>query len=200
MIIDEIRRMLVDITGRADLADVAPDSPLLHDPVGLDSLGGMRLLRAVKDVFGVDVAAEDLNLDSLASVDSLVRYIADNRGDRADEAGDRLHAPTALYVVDGQRVDGLAPGLPTVETAAREAVGAGEGTVISSSNVVFDNGAVTLVMILAESHLSIHTWPETGRVAIDLFCCGSMNGRATIDLLAESLNLSDVSIRKIDRG
>ena len=35
-----------------------------------------------------------------------------------------------------------------------------------------ENAGITGVAILAESHISIHTWPETGYVAIDVFMCG----------------------------
>ena len=45
------------------------------------------------------------------------------------------------------------------------------------SHVIFPNGAITLVLILAESHLSIHTWPEESLIAIDLFSCGAIDGQ-----------------------
>ena len=41
--------------------------------------------------------------------------------------------------------------------------------------MIFPNGAVTLVLILAESHLAIHTWPEENLVAVDLFTCGAID-------------------------
>jgi acyl carrier protein len=43
--------------------------------VGLDSLTGTLLLRQVRHTFGVDVAAEDLNLDSLATLGTLVTFV-----------------------------------------------------------------------------------------------------------------------------
>ena len=43
--------------------------------MGLDSLAGTLLLRQVRDRFGVDVAAEDLNLDALATVATLTAFI-----------------------------------------------------------------------------------------------------------------------------
>ena len=46
---------------------------------------------------------------------------------------------------------------------------------------MFPNGAITLVLILAESHLSIHTWPEENLIAVDLFSCGAIDGRAVLD-------------------
>ena len=64
----------------------------------------------------------------------------------------------------------------------------------------FPNGAVTLVLILAESHLSIHTWPEENLIAIDLFSCGAIDGTAVIDELVRSLRLEAVSVQQLRRG
>ncbi len=58
---------------------------------------------------------------------------------------------------------------------------------LDTSHVVFPNGAITLVLILAESHLSIHTWPEENLIAIDLFSCGAIDGQAVLDQLTGAL-------------
>jgi S-adenosylmethionine decarboxylase len=72
--------------------------------------------------------------------------------------------------------------------------------VLDTSHVIFPNGAITLVLILAESHLSIHTWPEENLIAIDLFSCGGIDGDAVISGLTRSLMLEEVSVRKLARG
>ncbi len=71
---------------------------------------------------------------------------------------------------------------------------------LDSSDVVFPNGAITLVLILAESHLSVHTWPEECLVAIDLFSCGAIDGEAVIDALVTDLGLNSVTISRLPRG
>ncbi len=72
-----IRTILADLTGD-DVPLTAPaDTPLLRAGLGLDSLGGALLLARVRVMFGVDVADEDLNLDSLASVGTLASFVAD---------------------------------------------------------------------------------------------------------------------------
>ena len=78
--------------------------------------------------------------------------------------------PKRLYAVDAR----LTPSSPVTDAAeltslATAAVEAGRGHVLDASHVIFPNGAITLVLILAESHLSIHTWPEESLIAIDLF-------------------------------
>ena len=90
--------------------------------------------------------------------------------------------------------------LPQLTSAATRAVAAGQGHVLHASHVVFPNGAITLVLILAESHLSIHTWPEENLVAIDLFSCGAIDGRAVLDGLVGALSLTEVTTREVRRG
>jgi acyl carrier protein len=72
---DQLRQILVEVTGRADLTGIPAQTPLFGPGVGLDSLAGTLLLREVRNRFGVDVAAEDLNLDALASLATLATFI-----------------------------------------------------------------------------------------------------------------------------
>ena len=73
---DELRAVLADVTGRGELLGISVDTPLFGAGVGLDSLAGTLLLRQVQRRYGVDVAAEDLNLDSLATLGTLADFIA----------------------------------------------------------------------------------------------------------------------------
>ena len=93
-------------------------------------------------------------------------------------------------VADVERLTGIAV----------DAVAAGGGHVLDTSHVIFPNGAITLVLILAESHLSIHTWPEENLIAVDLFSCGAIDGQRVIDELASGLLLSSVTVTQLDRG
>src|SRR5215831_10828472 len=109
--------------------------------------------------------------------------------------------PKLLYAVDAR----LTPSSPVTDAAeltslAAAAVAAGRGHVLDASHVTFPNGAITLVLILAESHLSVHTWPEENLVAIDLFSCGAIDGAAVIGHLASELRLGSVSVRELRRG
>lgn len=109
-------------------------------------------------------------------------------------------SPKRLYAIDAlctpqspvQDPDQLA-------ALGADAVNAGGGHVLGKSHVVFPNGAITLVLILAESHLSIHTWPEENLIAIDLFSCGSIDGRRVISELTAGLRLTAVSRAELDR-
>jgi acyl carrier protein len=80
IIADQLRQVLATATGRPELAALTLDTPLFGDGVGLDSLTGTLLLRQVRQRFGVDVAAEDLNLDALATLGTLVTFVDERAG------------------------------------------------------------------------------------------------------------------------
>jgi acyl carrier protein len=72
----QLRQILAELTGDDRPLHSDPGTPLLRDGIGLDSLGGTVLLTEVRRRFGVDVADEDLNLDSLATLGTLAGFIA----------------------------------------------------------------------------------------------------------------------------
>jgi S-adenosylmethionine decarboxylase len=109
--------------------------------------------------------------------------------------------PKVLRAVDARSAPGSAVhDLAALTEAAIAAVRAGSGHVLTSAHHVFPNGAITLVLILAESHLSVHTWPEDEVVAIDLFSCGGIDGEVVIKHLAAELGLTGVTTRLVERG
>jgi len=62
-------------------------------------------------------------------------------------------------------------------------------------------GGVSGVVIIAESHFSIHTWPEYGYAAIDIFTCGnSLHPERAVELLVRELQSRDHSILELNRG
>jgi S-adenosylmethionine decarboxylase len=106
-----------------------------------------------------------------------------------------------LYAVDAV----CTPASPVTDVAeltglAMTAVRAGSGHVLDTSHVIFPNGAITLVLILAESHLSIHTWPEERLIAIDLFSCGAIDGERVLGQLTQALRLEKITINEVERG
>ncbi len=77
---DRLRLMLAEVTGRPEFASVPDETALLHGGVGLDSLAGTLLLRRIQREFGVDVAAEDMNLDALETLATLAAFVAERAG------------------------------------------------------------------------------------------------------------------------
>jgi acyl carrier protein len=86
-IVDELREMLARATAREDLLGISDQTPLFGAGAGLDSLSGVMLLREVHQRFGVDVAAEDLNLDALATLGTLAAFIETRTARRGKGGG-----------------------------------------------------------------------------------------------------------------
>ena len=75
-----------------------------------------------------------------------------------------------------------------LKTALYQAAAAAEATVLESRFHTFGGGGgVTGVLLLAESHISIHTWPEHRFAAVDAFVCGSMKLELIRTTLTRSL-------------
>ena len=65
----------------------------------------------------------------------------------------------------------------------------------------FNPQGVSGVVVIAESHLSIHTWPEYGYAAVDVFTCGtSVNPEKAAEVLIDRLGSKNHSMTEIARG
>jgi len=62
------------------------------------------------------------------------------------------------------------------------------------------NGGVSGVAVLAESHISIHTWPERDYAALDVFMCGDTQPEKTIAVFKAAFQTSNITISKHLRG
>lgn len=62
------------------------------------------------------------------------------------------------------------------------------------------NGGISGVAVLAESHISVHTWPEKGYAAFDVFTCGDSQPEAAIDVLKAAFSPSQVIVSEHLRG
>jgi S-adenosylmethionine decarboxylase len=62
------------------------------------------------------------------------------------------------------------------------------------------NGGVSGVLVLAESHISIHTWPERGYAAIDIFMCGACDPHAALPQLRRAFRAGRVELSEQRRG
>ncbi len=82
--------------------------------------------------------------------------------------------------------------------AAAQAAGA---TVVTDCFHRFEPHGVSGVVVIAESHLAIHTWPEHGYAAIDLFTCGAhVRPERCFEYLVEALKAQSHEVRWIERG
>ncbi len=88
-----------------------------------------------------------------------------------------------------------------MEAMLRQAALAAGATVIYTHFHLFGPGqGVTGVILLAESHISIHTWPEVGFAAVDIFMCGSAQPQQALAIIESALEPTSRKIKNIQRG
>ena len=74
-------------------------------------------------------------------------------------------------------------------------------TVLNLISTKFEPQGVTAIALLAESHISIHTWPESNYSAVDIFTCGqNMMPELASQYLIESLMAKEHSLRVLERN
>ena len=84
-----------------------------------------------------------------------------------------------------------------IEAALTEAVAAAGATLL---NIDLHQYSPSGVAILAESHMSIHTWPETGYAAIDIFVCGACDAEKAVPVLRTHFRPAEIRLTKHRRG
>jgi S-adenosylmethionine decarboxylase len=91
--------------------------------------------------------------------------------------------------------------LPHVEATLTEAVRATGATLLNIDLHHFTpNNGVSGVAVLAESHMSIHTWPELGYAALDIFVCGGCNPDRAVPVLREAFKPTSIQLAEHKRG
>jgi S-adenosylmethionine decarboxylase len=91
--------------------------------------------------------------------------------------------------------------LKSIEHAMRAAAAACGATVLDVMLHSFGpQSGVTGVAILAESHISIHTWPETDYMALDVFVCGNCDAQKAVDALIRHFLPQKSHVTKHRRG
>jgi len=107
------------------------------------------------------------------------------------------HLLIELYGCDSTVLDDVAGIEEYMRTAARKA----NSTIVNSTFHRFSPYGVSGVVVIAESHLSIHTWPEYGYAAVDIFTCGdSVDPWKAFDYLKNVMKSHDHSIIELKRG
>ena len=91
--------------------------------------------------------------------------------------------------------------LQVMEKALREAVEKAKATLLHIHLHHFTpNGGISGVAVLAESHISVHSWPERNYAAFDVFMCGDAQPEKAIDVLKAAFSPSEVKVDTILRG
>jgi S-adenosylmethionine decarboxylase len=120
------------------------------------------------------------------------------RDDHFIRRGGKAYAGTHLIieVVQGEGLDDEA----RIQTAFRDCVEACGATLLHIHTHKFSPQGVSGVAVLAESHISVHTWPEIGYGAFDVFMCGDAEPWKAVDILRAAFNARDVRVNELLRG
>jgi S-adenosylmethionine decarboxylase len=87
-----------------------------------------------------------------------------------------------------------------IDAALRRCVAEAGATLLHIHLHHFQPNGVSGVAVLAESHISIHTWPEAGYAALDVFMCGKANPDACVPILREAFKAKRVAVGEHLRG
>lgn len=107
------------------------------------------------------------------------------------------HLLLELYDCDVEAINNL----EAVKTALVEAARRARATIVDVIFHEFNPFGISGVVVIAESHLSIHTWPEYRYAAVDIFSCGSMlQPDKAVAYLVEQFGAERTSIVELRRG
>jgi S-adenosylmethionine decarboxylase len=105
------------------------------------------------------------------------------------------HLIIDLY--DAERLDDI----DHIEATMRRCVDEAGATLLHIHLHHFEpNGGVSGVAVLAESHISIHSWPEVGYAALDVFMCGKASPDACVPVLREAFKPKQIAVSEHLRG
>ena len=100
-----------------------------------------------------------------------------------------------LYGCPFDRLDNSLFLIELLENAAA----ASGATVCETIFKQFEPQGVTVLSLLSESHISIHTWPEEGKAAVDVYTCGDCNPKIGCDMIIHQLFATNHTLSYIER-
>jgi len=152
-----------------------------------DSIGRVAPRRAVASAAALPKALKP----AAAAVQELDDHFIVRDGVRCAGA----HLIVDLY--DSEKLDDI----DHIDAALRRCVEAAGATLLHIHLHHFEpNGGVSGVAVLAESHISIHTWPERGYAAIDIFMCGSAKPDKCVPVLRQAFTPKQTAVSELLRG
>ena len=87
-----------------------------------------------------------------------------------------------------------------IEQTLRKSIDVAGATLLHFHIHAFEPNGLSGVAVLAESHISFHSWPERGYMALDIFMCGKADPYKAIPVLKEAFKPATLQINEIKRG
>jgi len=147
---------------------------------------------------GLETGAQAEDTRSLVAAPATRDVFDENRDDHFIRRDGRVFAGTHLIieVVDGHGLDDEA----RIQQAFRDCVDECGATLLHIHTHKFSPQGVSGVAVLAESHISVHTWPEIGYGAFDVFMCGDAEPWRAVNVLKRAFGTADVRVKELLRG
>lgn len=160
---------------------------------------------------GMDLAARDAGIDEVGSseprsttqtednIDTAIAAVfADDRLDHFIEKKGVKCAGAHLIIdlYDARKLDDL----PYIRETLKECVEKAGATLLHIHLHPFQPMGVSGVAVLAESHISVHTWPEAGYAAFDVFMCGEAKPEKCVEVLKRAFAPARTEVSEILRG
>ncbi len=133
-----------------------------------------------------------------ATVSLTDRLLNEERDDHFVRREGKVFAGTHLIieVIGGIDLDCV----KTIEIAFRDCIKACDATLLHIHLHRFSPQGVSGVAVLAESHISVHTWPEAGYGAFDVFMCGGADPWKAVEILRTAFKAKEVIVKELLRG
>lgn len=113
---------------------------------------------------------------------------------------DGVHCAGSHLIIDLYGAEGL-DDIDRIDRAMRDCVDAAGATLLHIHLHPFEpNGGISGVAVLAESHISIHSWPENGYAALDVFMCGDAEPKKCLAVLERAFNPERMVVDELFRG
>ena len=130
--------------------------------------------------------------------DPLDAVMDEARDDHFIRRDGKVFAGTHLIieVIEGEGLDDEA----RIQQAFRDCVQTCGATLLHIHTHKFSPQGVSGVAVLAESHISVHTWPEIGYGAFDVFMCGDAQPWKAVEVLRRAFSAGEVRVKELLRG
>jgi len=105
------------------------------------------------------------------------------------------HLLLEVYNVDFEAINDV----KSLQNAMINGINRAKMTILNTFSYCFIPQGCTVVIALAESHVSCHTWPENRCLAVDVYTCGEGNPRLIALEILKYLNSDSYSLREVER-
>lgn len=113
-----------------------------------------------------------------------------------DGIGFGTHYLVDLQGCDPESIERVAPTQAILLRAVKEC----GATLVNQCFHQYEPFGVSGVVLIAESHFSVHTWPERRFVGVDIFTCGEMDAEVAIEVMRSAFHAREIQVKELVRG